>query len=341
MNILVLFTVLIVGLMNPVWADGFDPGKIYQETSPAVVLITAMDPGHHFKNAGTGSIIGEGGLFVTTAHVILNREHGRPYRNLWVYLKPKRLTGDLGQDTALRYKAVLINYSKPLDLAVLKISRAGSLKGISPLPLADSDHTGIGERVVAIGHPEQGGLWTLTTGTISSQIRNFEGIQGKHVFQTETSINKGNSGGPLIDRAGQIVGINSNLARRGKDGTAITGVNFAIKSNVVTGWLSSIGYLPKPRVAKAAPGLPSQSEPEGAGIVPVPSEKPKQGKLEDKLRSKKKTTQEPKFSTKPRPYRHKNLFQIVEEEMEDMMEDMKKGTRQEMEDIKTGTRRGK
>ncbi len=122
------------------------------------------------------------------------------------------------------------------------------------------------------------------------------------------------------------MGINSNLARRGKDGTAITDINFAIKSNVVTGWLSSIGYLPKPRVVKAAPGLPSQSKPDDAGIVPVPSKKPKQENLKDKPRSREKTPQEPKISTNPRPYRHKNLFQIVEE-MEDMMEDMKTGIR--------------
>jgi serine protease Do len=286
-----------------------------------------MDPGQRFKNVGTGSIIGEGGLLITTAHVILNLKRDRPYQDLRVYLKPKRLTGNLGQDTALRYKVELINYSKALDLALLKISRAGSLGEISPLSLADSDHTGIGERVVAIGHPERGGLWTLTTGTISSQILNFEGIRGKHVFQTETSINKGNSGGPLIDRTGQVVGINSNLARRGTDGTAITDINFAIKSNVVTGWLSSIGYMSKPRVAKVIPGLPPQSKPEDTGVIPVPSEKPKQGKLEDKLRTKKKSSREPKFSTKPRPYTHKNLFQRVEAELEDMMEDMKTGTR--------------
>jgi serine protease Do len=51
--------------------------------------------------------------------------------------------------------------------------------------------------VVAIGHPEQGGLWTLTTGVISAEIDNFNGVKGKQVFHTETGLNRGNSGGPL------------------------------------------------------------------------------------------------------------------------------------------------
>ena len=216
MKIFILLITLVFGLANPVWADDFDPRKIYQETSPAVVLVTGANPGSRFRSIGTGSIIRKDGLVITNAHVILNLEHNKPYRNLWVYLKPKRLTGDFKKDTALRYRADLIAYSKVRDLAILKISKAGSFQDMSPLSFADSDHTRIGEKVVAIGHPEQGGFWSLTTGTISTQIQNFQDIRGKHVFQTETSINKGNSGGPLIDRTGQIVGINSNLARKGK-----------------------------------------------------------------------------------------------------------------------------
>ena len=323
MKIFALFIILAFGLTNPVRADDFDPREIYQETSPAVVLITAVDPGHRFRNIGTGSIISEDGLVITTAHVITNLERNKPYHNLQVYLKPERLTGDLKKDTALRYKADLIHYSKALDLAILKIIKAGSFQEISPLPFGDSDHTPIGEKVVAIGHPEQGGLWTLTTGTISSQIQNFQKIHGKHVFQTETSINRGNSGGPLIDRKGQIIGINSNLARRGKDGIPITDINFAIKSNVATEWLASIGYLPEPRVAEVLDDSQVQPETEGTGIVPIPSEKPKQGKLEDKPPSTGKAFQDPGILTKPRPYKHKSLFQEVEEEMEDMIKDMK------------------
>ena len=327
MKIFILLITLVFGLANPVWADDFDPRKIYQETSPAVVLVTGANPGSRFRSIGTGSIIRKDGLVITNAHVILNLEHNKPYRNLWVYLKPKRLTGDFKKDTALRYRADLIAYSKARDLAILKISKAGSFQDMSPLSFADSDHTRIGEKVVAIGHPEQGGFWSLTTGTISTQIQNFQNIRGKHVFQTETSINKGNSGGPLIDRTGQIVGINSNLARKGKDGTAITDINFAIKSNVVTDWLSSIGYLPETRIAKVVDDPTVLPKAEAAGIVPIPNDKPKQEKLEDQILSKEKILQEPRILTKPRPHQHKNLFQGVEQEMEDMMAEMKTGIR--------------
>lgn len=327
MKIFILLITLVFGLANPVWADDFDPRKIYQETSPAVVLVTGANPGSRFRSIGTGSIIRKDGLVITNAHVILNLEHNKPYRNLWVYLKPKRLTGDFKKDTALRYRADLIAYSKARDLAILKISKAGSFQDMSPLSFADSDHTRIGEKVVAIGHPEQGGFWSLTTGTISTQIQNFQDIRGKHVFQTETSINKGNSGGPLIDRTGQIVGINSNLARKGKDGTAITDINFAIKSNVVTDWLSSIGYLPETRIAKVVDDPTVLPKPEDAGIVPIPNDKPKQEKLDDQILSKEKILQEPRILTKPRPHQHKNLFQGVEQEMEDMMAEMKTGIR--------------
>ena len=108
--------------------------------------------------------------------------------------------------------------------------------------MADPDEIKIGEEVIAIGHPEQGGLWSLTYGRISGSIENFSDIDGKDVFQTDTSLNRGNSGGPLLDQRGYMVAINSNIARLGSGGLPITGVNFAIKSSVVKKWLSKEGY---------------------------------------------------------------------------------------------------
>jgi len=323
MKIFFLLINFVFTLANPVWADDFDPRKIYQKTSSAVVLVTGANPGNRFRSIGTGSIIRKDGLIITNAHVILNSKRNKPYQNLWVYLKPKRLIGDVKKDMTLRFRTDLIAYSKGWDLAILKISKADSLQAMPSLPFADSDETRIGEKVIAIGHPEQGGFWSLTTGTISTQIRNFQSIRGKHVFQTETSINKGNSGGPLIDRKGRIVGINSNLARKGKDGTAITDINFAIKSNVVIDWLSSIGYLPETRMAKVVDGPKVANQPEDAGIVPVPNEKPKQEMLEDQVLAEKKTLPKPRVLSKLGPYHYKNLFQSVENEMENMMAEMK------------------
>jgi len=64
---------------------------------------------------------------------------------------------------------------------------------------------------VAIGHPEQGALWALPTGVISAEVDNFNGVKGKQVFHTETGLNRGNSGGPLLDGEGWMIGVNTRL----------------------------------------------------------------------------------------------------------------------------------
>jgi serine protease Do len=136
-------------------------------------------------------------------------------------------------------RAKVVAYSQPLDLALLK------LEGITePLPVVDVSESGrarIGDRVVAIGHPEQGGLWTLTTGVISAEVDNFNGVKGKHVFQTETGLNRGNSGGPLLDGEGHMVGVNTAIARVAPDGLPITSISFSLKSSVATQWMREQG----------------------------------------------------------------------------------------------------
>ncbi|MFQ5672498.1 MAG: trypsin-like peptidase domain-containing protein [Nitrospinales bacterium] len=289
----------------------FDPKQVYRETAPAVVLIAAFDPRQPNQSLGTGAIIRSDGLVLTNAHVIFSDKLGRPYSKLRVFLKPRHITGNIKKDTTRKHKARLLNYSTSLDLALLKIQG-----GASPFPhleFADSSRIEIGEPVLAIGHPEQGGLWTLTTGTISSQIENFQEIAGKNVFQTETSINKGNSGGPLIDRYGAMVGINSNIAREGKGGLVITDINFSIKSNVALRWLDSLGYSFVPAVPGAFAAMPSL--PQEAGIVPMeepPSAKPRTA-----------VPGEPRILTDRHPYKAEDLRQQVETEMENMMEEMR------------------
>ena len=108
------------------------------------------------------------------------------------------------------------------------------------LPVVEVGESGrawIGERVGAIGHPEQGGLGTLTTGVISAEFDNFNGVKGKHVFQTETGLNRGNSGGPLLDGEGRMIGVNTAIARVASDGLPITSISFSLKSNVAAQWL--------------------------------------------------------------------------------------------------------
>ena len=243
MRLLVLSLQIILGLMISVSAaaEDFNPRKIYSETSKAVVLITGFEPGQREMSKGTGSIISSDGFVLTNAHVIIDKNKGRPFNHLRIFLKPDRISGNLKKDTSLKYRAELVRFSEKLDLALLKI-RSPSISSLSPtLEFSDSDLVSIGDPVIAIGHPEQGGLWTLTTGTISSHINNYGNIPGKNVFQTETSLNRGNSGGPLIDSRGHIVGVNSMISRKAQDGLAITGINFSIKSRVAVNWLGSIG----------------------------------------------------------------------------------------------------
>ena len=311
------FIVLLVS--TTVAAEDFDPRKIYSETSEAVVLITGFEPGQRKMSKGTGSIIRGDGLILTNAHVIINENKGRPFNELRVYLKPERVSGNLKEDTSLRYKADLIEYSENLDLALLKIKPQAISKRSTTLQFSDSDLVSIGDPVLAIGHPEQGGLWTLTTGTISSHISNYGKIQGKNVFQTETSFNRGNSGGPLINARGHVVGVNSMIARKATDGQMITGVNFSIKSRVVVDWLSSKNFKFKfisRQTAKSVPPLISNN----AKINLIPKTETKELPPPTPKKVLKKS---PQILTKKRPYKEEDLIKQVEDEMEDMMNEMK------------------
>ena len=155
-------------------------------------------------------------------------------------------------------------------------------------------------------------------------IENFDGIRGKDVFQTETSINKGNSGGPLIDQYGHMVGINSMIARKGKSGITITDVNFSIKSTVAMKWMRSVGYSNRyamPEIQIEPTHTEEQAPMEKAGIVPVPTQTSEPAEI--KPEPKQDFSKEPEILTEVRPYKEKDLFEQVEDEMEDMMEDMK------------------
>jgi len=316
----------------PLSAQEFNPKKIYQKTSKAVVLIAAFERGGEDASSGTGSIIQEDGLVLTNAHVIFNPDRKTAFSEILIFLKPDRVTGNLKNDTSRKFRASLVRYSNPLDLALLRIHKNQSKNNLPFLELSNLQETSIGDPVLAIGHPEQGGLWTLTTGTISSLIENFGNIPGKDVFQTETSINKGNSGGPLIDRYGNIVGVNSMIARKGSGDLAITDINFSIKSTVAVKWMNSVGHAFNYATPKTTPNSETDSITDNAGIVPVPKQNkvqpkkqsaPKQDSLKPKEKNKPKAHIEPEILTERHPYEEQDLFQTVEDEMEDMMKEMK------------------
>jgi serine protease Do len=132
-----------------------------------------------------------------------------------------------------KYVATVIGKDPSIDLALIKID-----PGDKPLPvltLGDSQELRVGEWVLAVGNP-LGLDYTVTVGVVSAKARNFsigETIPGVASFiQTDAAINKGNSGGPLVNSRGQVVGISTAIFRGGFDNPLVEGVGFALPINV-------------------------------------------------------------------------------------------------------------
>jgi serine protease Do len=325
-KLLLLAIATVLGLWPGVGlARDLTPREIYERSSPAVVMIIGYSNSGQRGSGGTGSIIQQDGIVLTNAHVVIEEQTGKPYPRLTIYLKPERVTGDRKVDLSRSGKARVVAFSQPLDLALLKLD--GPPGPFPVLELDDSDRTEIGDRVVAIGHPEQGGLWTLTTGTISAEFENFNATKGKSVFQTETGLNRGNSGGPLLDTYGRMIGVNTAIARVAPDGLPITSISFSLKSNVAKRWLRDQGVsaqeavapsdtlaldksagrsTPLPRGQSTQPGSPP-----AAPTIASPSPPPEAA---------------PQTVTSPRPY---NLDRLISErsraeaDLEDMIKEMR------------------
>jgi len=179
-------------------------------------------------NLGSGVILDKAGYIITNYHVIMRSGEEKPVDRIRVQLH--------GDDNPKGYEAKIVGKDKWTDLAVIKIE-AGR-----PLPSAqfgDSDAMRVGDWVLAIGSPF--GLdSTVTAGIVSAKGRDIEGGpegQFKRFLQTDAAINPGNSGGPLVNMAGQVIGINTAIAtRRG----SYDGVGFAIPSNTARKVYNSI-----------------------------------------------------------------------------------------------------
>lgn len=281
-----------------------EPAEIYKKGGPSVVLIFAKVQEGSFKG-GTGFFI-DSGVVVTNAHVIVDDEN-RPLSEITVYLKPERVTGDTKKDLEEHCTATIIKYDRQLDVALLRVDRP---QNPAALDLADSEKVDVGDKVVAIGHPEQGGLWTLTTGTVSTRIKNLGKVEGKDMFQTDASINHGNSGGPLFDSSGSVIGMNTSTARTSNTGSAITGVNFSIQSNVIRKWVGG-NYAPlaKPAVKEAV-------------TEARPAAKQEAAKEEVKEAPPTVKREAPKIVTEKRPFKWNELEETIAE-LQDLMGEMR------------------
>ena len=154
---------------------------------------------------GSGVFISDNGYLITNYHVI---EGNKP-----VFVKI---------DKERKLKAEIVKSNKDFDLAILKVS-INNVKGLS---FFDSDKTSLGEDVYAIGTPLDKKLVQSISKGIISGYREFNGV---NFIQSDVSINSGNSGGPMVNVKGEIIGINT-LKASGKN---VSGIGFSIPSNVV------------------------------------------------------------------------------------------------------------
>ncbi|MFI5348175.1 MAG: S1C family serine protease [Elusimicrobiota bacterium] len=299
-------------------ATFLSPKDIYLKDAPSVVLILAGRPSGQGE-LGTGSVIDASGRVVTNAHVIVDDRTGQPYPLIKVYMKPAKITGDPKEDLTDPILAKVGRYDRALDLAVLDLERNPR---VAPLTLGDDAGVETGDPVVAIGHPEQGGLWTLTQGVVSTVLADLGGVPGKDAFQTDASINRGNSGGPLIDRSGTIIGINTSMARKAADGLTITSVNFSIKSSVARRWLNGES---RPTSVASAPAAPAAvaAAPEAPAAPPAPPADDHSAPAPAPVASLPPAPKtKPVMVTPAKPYRAEDLIEKQIKELDDMGEEM-------------------
>lgn len=225
---------------------------VYQQASAAVVNITTRTVEMDFfrravprEGSGSGFLIDQRGHIVTNHHVVAN-------------------AGQIQVTLADRssFEAKVVGLDPLTDLAVLRIDPGA--RRLPTLPLGDSSRLQVGQKVLAIGNPF-GFQGTLTTGVISALERSLENKQGgllDEAIQTDAAINSGNSGGPLLDSQGQVIGVNSMIFT--PSGGSV-GIGFSIPVNTVKfvvndlirfgkvrrGWLGISGLEIWPDLAEA------------------------------------------------------------------------------------------
>jgi len=205
---------------------------VVQVTSTQVVRVPA-DPffGNPFglpsvqrqQALGSGFVISKAGYIVTNYHVVQGA---------------KQIEVSFSNNE--RVKARIVGTDPSTDLAVLQVKV--SSRALTPLSLGNSDAVRVGDSVVAIGNPF--GLdRTVTAGIVSALQRPIQAPNGftiDHVIQTDAALNHGNSGGPLIDAEGDVIGVNSQIETGSSGSGGNVGIGFAIPSNTVKGVVAQL-----------------------------------------------------------------------------------------------------
>jgi S1-C subfamily serine protease len=217
-------------------SKGLTPHEVYVRDAPGVAFVTSTivqkseSPFNLFggesqrqgEATGSGIVISANGTILTNYHVIENAV---------------KVTVSFEKGKAV--EAQVVGKDPSNDLAVLKISTDGL--ALHPLALGDSSAVTVGDPVYAIGNPfdlER----TLTTGVISALQREITAPNGftiDNVLQTDAPINPGNSGGPLLNAAGEVIGINSQIETGGSGGGSV-GIGFAVPINTAKSEISQL-----------------------------------------------------------------------------------------------------
>jgi S1-C subfamily serine protease len=197
--------------------------QIAATASPAVVTITASGSGGFGRNSGAS--IGSGMIVTTDGYILTNRHVIASGGTLTVQLSDGR-----------QFEGTVVGTDPTHDVAVVKIAASG----LPTVTLGNSDNLQIGQLAIAIGDPLGTFAGTVTTGIVSGTGREID-VQdqatGRPVhltglIQTDAAINEGNSGGPLLNAAGQVIGINTAT-----DSSA-QGIGFAVPINIAAALLT-------------------------------------------------------------------------------------------------------
>ena len=220
----------------------------FDVVSQSVFIVVSGDSFGYQLSLGSGFAIDESHI-VTNAHVITNK------KNIAIGCYSENAENNIGDI----HPAELVALNKDIDIAVLKVKDVS----LTPLEIADVDSVKVGDPVYAIGAPE-GLAYTLTQGTVSSKRRQISGVE---YIQTDTAINQGNSGGPLLNSDGKVIGVNTLKLSSGEN------LGFAIRMDFVMSYIEANHVIPEETV----PDPSNSADPENTDSVPDRS----QGTYED------------------------------------------------------------
>jgi 2-alkenal reductase len=207
---------------KPLVGNGFDPHRIYSARSAGVVTIFAIygsDSLSAQEAQGSGFVVSGKGYILTNSHVITNAGEGGRHVSAADKLFVEFQDGD-------RVPAKVIGWDIYDDVGLIKVAPGDHR--LDPVPLGESASVEVGQPVAAIGSPF-GKINSLTVGVVSATQRSIASLTSQYslvdAIQTDAPINHGNSGGPLFDARGRVIGINAQI--RSDSGTA-EGVGFAV-----------------------------------------------------------------------------------------------------------------